>query len=124
MEEAETASGAAETISVADHKDAEMSQPETNGIAHSDQAQTPQVRTLMKHFECRTLSNKNQELLPSEQPSPGAEAPIPHAAEGLAGAMPQAILGTGMSTTVTAVLSAQSGGTLTALDTLTCPSAR
>jgi hypothetical protein len=50
-------------------------------------------------LECRTLSNKNQELLLSEQQSPSAEAPIPHAAEALAGAMPQAILGTGMSTT-------------------------
>jgi hypothetical protein len=44
MEEAETTSGAAEAISVADQDDTEMSQPETNDIAHSDQAQTPQVR--------------------------------------------------------------------------------
>jgi hypothetical protein len=48
MEEAETASGAAEANGVADHEDTEMSQPETNGIAHSDQSQTPQVRRLMK----------------------------------------------------------------------------
>jgi hypothetical protein len=50
MEEAETASGAAETNGVADREDAEMSQPEPNGIARSDQTQTPQqVRGHAKH---------------------------------------------------------------------------
>jgi hypothetical protein len=37
MEEAATAPGAAETNGVADHEDTEMSQPDTNGAALSDQ---------------------------------------------------------------------------------------
>jgi hypothetical protein len=48
MEEAETASGAAETNGVADREDTGMSQPETNGIAHSDHIRTPQVCKMMK----------------------------------------------------------------------------
>jgi hypothetical protein len=98
MEEAATAPGAAETNGVADHEDTEMSLPETNGIALSEQAQTPQqVRGHAKRLEYRTLSNCNQEPQQPEMHSPSAEAePTPDAARAFEGSMPQAILGTGM----------------------------
>ncbi|KAF1940803.1 hypothetical protein EJ02DRAFT_503922 [Clathrospora elynae] len=80
MDEAETASGAAETNGDADQEDIEISHPDTIGVADPDQIHAPK-----------------QEPRRSEQqqqgPSQGAEPPAPHVGA-LAASMPQAIFGT------------------------------
>ena len=97
MDGAETASAAAETNGVADHEDVDTPMSETNSVAQAAGTWTCET------VEYRTLSYKNQEpdLSGEQEPqiqSPRAEAPpVPHAAGSLAGAMPQAILGTGKS---------------------------
>ncbi|RYN23539.1 hypothetical protein AA0113_g5211 [Alternaria arborescens] len=84
MDGAETASAAAETNGVADHEDIDTPMSETNSVAQADQSgPSPQ---------------QEPDLSGEQEPQiqlPRAEAPpVPHAAGSLAGAMPQAILGT------------------------------